>query len=290
MESPLAQAAVLAEVETEVVVTEAWDVKAVATFGAVAETEASAVTAEVISADAFTNTEASKAEATVLLGVWVDLATRSGSTLASGVGVALVANIASAVVGTVGGSSSLTVGHTTRGADAGRLSVSVDASSIAIAGLSAECSKALATVAAWAWPSLVMLKATEIGLTVRVFRNESITSIVVVVGTTSWITTVESLACCAADAGVWQHASLITNSSSLASAAVSAGVPAIVMAVSNSSRLVTSSRVMSRSSVRGTAFVGQANSSDKSSNGELHFVSKRFKFKLNQFEGLIYIS
>ena len=209
--------------------------------------------------------------------------------MASDVGVALVANIASAVVGAVGGSSSLTVGHTTRGADAGRLSVSVDASSIAIAGLSAECSKALATVAAWAWPSLVMLKATEIGLTVRVFPNESITSIVVVVGTTSWITSVEGLACCAADAGVWKHASLITNSSSLASA-VSAGVPAIVMAVSNSSRLVTSSRVMSRSSVRGTAFVGQANSSDKSSNGELHFVSKRFKFKLNQFEGLIYIS
>ena len=69
MESPLAQAAVLAEVETEVVTTEAWDVKAEATFGAVAETEASGTSAEVISADAFTNTEASKAEATVLLGV-----------------------------------------------------------------------------------------------------------------------------------------------------------------------------------------------------------------------------
>ena len=82
VDSPLAQAVVLVEVETGegTVVAEAWDAESTdATSVAEAEAEALRVAeaealraAEVISIDTFTNAEATKAEATVLLGVPVD--------------------------------------------------------------------------------------------------------------------------------------------------------------------------------------------------------------------------
>ena len=72
VDSPLAQAVVLVEVETGegTVATEAWDAEStVAT--SVAEAEAR-FAAKAISVDTFANAEATKAEATVLLGVPVD--------------------------------------------------------------------------------------------------------------------------------------------------------------------------------------------------------------------------
>ena len=80
VDSPLAQAVVLVEVETGegTVVAEAWDAEStdatsVAEAEALRAAEAEALrAAEVISVDTFTNAEATKAEATVLLGVPVD--------------------------------------------------------------------------------------------------------------------------------------------------------------------------------------------------------------------------
>ena len=80
VDSPLAQAVVLVEVETGegTVVAEAWDAEStdatsVAEAEALRVAEAEALrAAEVISVDTFTNAEATKAEATVLLGVPVD--------------------------------------------------------------------------------------------------------------------------------------------------------------------------------------------------------------------------
>ena len=70
VDSPLAQAVVLVEVETETAVAEAWDSESSVCI-CVAEAEALRAT-EAISVDTFTNAEATKAEATVLLGVPVD--------------------------------------------------------------------------------------------------------------------------------------------------------------------------------------------------------------------------
>ena len=161
------------------------------------------------------------------------------------------------------GSSSIVVKATTS-ADRDRTSVAVDKACITVAGFSAETSEATTGVGC---PALVVLKSTEIALTVSVCKKEFIASTVVVVVTGSWITAVDSLAFDAADTRVWKHARVGTDLSVLASAS------AVVVTVCSSSSLVASSRVMSGQAVA-VAFGGQANSSEKSSNSELHFFVK----------------
>ena len=160
------------------------------------------------------------------------------------------------------GSSGI-VGEATATADRDWASVAVDTFAIAIAGLSAESSHATTGVNVL---SLAVSKSIEIVLTVRVGHKEVIASAVVVVVTMSWVTAVDSLALNAADTWVWKHAMSVTDFSALASAS------AVVMTVSSSSTSVASSRVMSGFSVdMAVAFAGHANSSEKSSNSELHF-------------------
>ena len=163
------------------------------------------------------------------------------------------------------GSSGIVV-QATASADRDGTSVAVDTLCIAIAGLSAESSEATTWVGVL---SLAVSKSIEIALTVRVCHKEVIASTVVVVVTMSWVTAVDSLALDSADTRVWKHARLLTNLSGLASAS------AVVITVSNSSLSVASSRVMSGFSVdMAMAFAGHANSSEKSSNSELHFFRK----------------
>ena len=162
------------------------------------------------------------------------------------------------------GSSGIVVQATTS-ADGDWASVAVDTLSIAIAGLSAESSEATTGLLV---PSLAVSKSIEIVLTVRVCNKEVIASTVVVVVTMSWVTAVDSLALNAADTRVWKHACGVADISGLTSAS------AVVMTVVSSSLCVASSRVMSGFLVAmAVAFAGQANSSEKSSNSELHFFS-----------------
>ena len=132
MASPLAQAAVLVEVKTEVAEAEAGEtVVMVATFLAESEAKAAIVRAEVVSVQTFANAEACKTEATVLLRAFHWCCTsvgRAGCAVASSVGEI----VASTVIRTLVILSSGIVGQLTLRADALWASVSVDSLSGAI--------------------------------------------------------------------------------------------------------------------------------------------------------------